>query len=137
VVRRDKAEGPLPPVARLLVRLTTAPWRGSPALTAPVAERLDALAASGWRIRRAGPRNYLLWRGWLRDTPATPLVVVPDVGPMRASAVLLGALVGADLDARGIVRAAEYGDDAPKTHLAEAALRRVETLLLGVGPSAW
>lgn len=97
----------------------------------PVVVRLDALAAEGWSIRRARPRNDLLWRGWLREAPAAPLVVMPDIGPARVCSAMLAALVAHDLNACGapLQRSRGDEDDVPIALLASTALRTIEAAL--------
>lgn len=67
-----------PLVSRLLLVLTTTPWADHPALSHAVSDHLANLDLSGWTIRRAPARNYLLWRqrGWLQSNEA--VLVLPN-----------------------------------------------------------
>jgi hypothetical protein len=90
----------LSPPIDVLMRLTTAPWRGDPAVAPQTAQRLAALSREGWRVRRALPRNWTLWRGWLRRHPDAPLIVLPDATGRGLSPLGLAALVEDDLALR-------------------------------------
>ena len=69
---------PLRPPTRLLVWLTTSPWRNNPPLTIPVAHHLSVLKSRGWLLRQATPRNFVVWRGEILRGHSWPLIVLPN-----------------------------------------------------------
>lgn len=78
----------LPFRLRVLVVVSTAGLRPPGWLDPAIRTRLAALAAAGWTIRLATPRNYMLW--WLGRTlnrTRLPLLVLPlDYGRLDALA---------------------------------------------------
>ncbi|MCE7030158.1 hypothetical protein [Jiella avicenniae] len=63
---------------RLLLSLTTTPWKPDRPVDPTVARLAAGMAETGWRIRSAEPRNYLLWHcGRTLTQTRCRLVVLP------------------------------------------------------------
>lgn len=96
----------LPRGIRLLLVLSTGPWRGIGHLPAPVAAHVERLIGEGWTVRQAWHRNFVLWSGGrtLRHS-RLPLVVLPYLGrsvePRDAGIFVLGELLRAELRVAG------------------------------------
>jgi hypothetical protein len=64
----------------VLLALTTSPWHPDERVHASVAALASRMVASGWTIRCAYPRNYLLWhRDRSQSESCLPLLVLPRV----------------------------------------------------------
>ncbi len=76
---------------RILTWLTTSPWRNDPPLMLPVSDHLSSLQSTGWLVRQASPRNFVIWRGERLYSRPRPLIVLPDqrifLGTVERSAV--------------------------------------------------
>ena len=79
VARPATAKVPtLPFRLRLLLMLTTSAWDADERVHPAVAALAGRIAESGWTIRSAYPRNYLLWRrGRIHTETGLPLLVLP------------------------------------------------------------
>lgn len=76
---------------RILTWLTTSPWRNDPPLMLPVSDHLSSLQSTGWLVRQASPRNFVIWRGEKLSGRSKSLIVLPDrqfsLGTVERSAV--------------------------------------------------
>lgn len=65
-------------IVRLLLHASTSVWRDRLQLAEPVRSRLLALNKSGWMIREASPRNFIIWRSEIRYSGLTGIIVLPS-----------------------------------------------------------
>lgn len=66
-------------VVRLLVYASTTAWRSEMQLAKPVRSRLLELKKSGWFIREASPRNFIIWRSEIYYSGVSGIIVLPSV----------------------------------------------------------
>lgn len=97
----SSSETELPLIQKVLLYLTTSPWRHLESVSPQIEALLAEMKRMGWRIRLATPRNYLLWRHWLHGQRRKfPVLVLAH--PLQAFTVPeLNVLFATDLfDAR-------------------------------------
>lgn len=63
---------------KVLLALTTQPWTHQRHRSAPYAAYLEAMQLSGWSLRTAHARNYLLWRNGRRRRSGETILVLPE-----------------------------------------------------------
>lgn len=83
-------------MARLGLVFTTSPWTPPLGLGAALIDHIGGLGLSGWSIRQAHLRNYLLWRSGLGLDPRHPVLVLPRFSERAPRRVII-VLVLADL----------------------------------------
>lgn len=87
-------------VFRPLLVLTTTRWTDHPAVSHAMANHLANLRLSGWSVRRAPMRNYLLWRQRSRRQLDEAFLVLPSfaahVPRHVATALVLADLLAAE-----------------------------------------
>ena len=84
------------PFARLLLTLTTSSWQPPIGLGRRLTDHLGNLELSGWTLRQALLRNYLLWRHGRQQASGQPILVLPQFAE-RAPRGPVAVLVLADL----------------------------------------
>lgn len=109
------AAGGLPLSGRILLLMSTTRWRAPSWLDPAIRARLAELAAAGWTIRLAAPRNYMLWRlgRTLNDTRLPVLVLPLDNGrldPVSRNLFIAAEIVRAEARVAGRPAGA-IGDD--------------------------
>jgi len=80
------------PILRILLTLTTSPWQPPAGLGRGLADYLGNLELSGWTLRQALLRNYLLWRNAKQRSLAKPILLLPrfaERAPQGAVTVLV------------------------------------------------
>lgn len=129
-------------VERIGLVLTTAAWQGVPPLALPLAALVRELAGRGWPVRRASPRNWLLWRRWRERRPYVPLVLVPVAATLSArdrdiaSAWFIAPTL-ADAATEAALSEAVECDRETRLLLMQAIDRRITASVAGLSPRAW
>lgn len=63
---------------KLLVRLSTASWKDDEPIRRRTAGQLRIVAGSGWLVRQARARNFVIWRPFVRRGDVFGLIVLPQ-----------------------------------------------------------
>lgn len=87
----------LPMRVRLLLALTTRPWKSNGALSPWFNARVDELVRRGWMVRSAPWRNHLLWQNGTTIRDGRVALIVLPVGSRLQSAAEYELLLATEI----------------------------------------
>lgn len=92
-------------VVRFLIHASTTGWHSETQLAGPVRSRLLELKKSGWFIREASPRNFIIWRSEIYFSGVSGIIVLPSANVALTSDERSAIAIDM-LEAAGAIRSA-------------------------------